>query len=289
VRASDREEPELFWGIRGAGWNFGVVTAFELGLHPFGPDLHRGVRIYRAADAHEAWHVFRDFAATAPDTVSMIFGLYPAGGHDAEPARAGDGDPVVVVSFNHRGPGDIVERDTAGLRLGPEPISVGGGPQSYLEVQTAHDLVLGWGGRSHIAGRYADDVRADALDALIDHVATGPLGGSFSITAQGGAIARLDDGAMAYAGRLARFALSADASWTDPHDDEVNQAWVRRAIAFVESDTIEGRYANENADVGPAETRAIYGAAKTRRLAQLKRAWDPDNVFRRNHNVLPAD
>jgi FAD/FMN-containing dehydrogenase len=290
VRASETEEPELFWGIRGAGWNFGVVTAFELGLHPFGPDLHRGVRIYRAADAHEVWEVFRDFAVTAPDAVSMIFGLYPAGAHDADPTTTrADGDPTVVVSFNHRGPAGLVERDTAGLRLGPEPSSVSGGPQRYLEVQTAHDLVLGWGGRSHIAGRYADDIRADALDALIDHVAAGPAGGSFSITAQGGAIARVDDGAMAYAGRVGRFALSADASWTDPEDDEVNQAWVRRAIAFAEVDAIEGRYANENADVGPAETRAIYGEAKTRRLAQLKRAWDPDNVFRRNHNVLPTD
>ena len=73
VRASETEEPELFWGIRGAGWNFGIATAFEFGLHPFGPDLNRGVRIYPASAAHEVWQVFEDYAATAPDTVSMIY------------------------------------------------------------------------------------------------------------------------------------------------------------------------------------------------------------------------
>ncbi len=122
----------------------------------------------------------------------------------------------------------------------------------------------------------------------MDHVAAGPDGGSFSITAQGGAITALDDDVMAYAGRAARFDLSADANWTDPAYDEVGRAWVRDAMAFVEPDAIEGRYANENADAGPAATLAIYGAAKVARLGQLKRTWDPDNVFRRNHNVEPA-
>lgn len=82
--------------------------------------------------------------------------------------------------------------------------------------------------------------------------------------------------------------MSPDASWTDPADDEANAAWVRQAMTFVEPDAIVGRYANENADAGPAETRLIYGAAKVERLAALKRTWDPDNIFHANHNVAPA-
>ncbi|MEO5884492.1 MAG: FAD-binding oxidoreductase, partial [Candidatus Limnocylindrales bacterium] len=288
VTASETEEPELFWGMRGAGWNFGIVTALEFGLHPFGPDLHRGVRVYPASAAREVWDVFQDYAATAPETVSMIYGIAPV---EAGTGRASDpagGDPVVVVSFNHSGRADTVDRDTAGLRRGPEPISVSGGSQPYLEVQTAHDLVLGWGGRSFIKGLYANVFRPEAIDSLVDHVATGPAGGSFSVTAMGGAIARVEEDAMAFAGRNARFDFSPDASWTDPADDDTNVAWVRRAMAFVEPDAIEGRYANENADAGPAETRSIYGAAKIARLAKLKRTWDPDNVFRLNHNVTPA-
>ena len=94
--------------------------------------------------------------------------------------------------------------------------------------------------------------------------------------------------AAAYAGREAAFDLSADTSWTDPTLDEASCDWTRRAIAVLEPDATLGRYANGNGDVGPEETRRIYGDAKVARLAALKRAWDPDNVFHVNHNVAPA-
>ncbi len=279
VRASETEEPELFWGMRGAGSNFGIVTAFEFGLHPFGPLLHRGVRTYPASAAHEVWDVFRDFAADAPDAVSMIYGIsLPDDG----------GDPIAFVSYNHSGAAEAVQADTAGLRRGPEPLTVSESSQPYLEAQTAHDLVLGWGHRSFIKGLYANEFRPDALDALVEHMASGPSERSFSVTAQGGAIARVADDAMAFTGRTALFDLSADASWDDPAEDEAGRAWVRSAMAHVEPDAIEGRYANENADTGPDETRRIYGDATVARLAELKRTWDPDNVFRLNHNVEPT-
>jgi FAD/FMN-containing dehydrogenase len=286
VRASETEQPELFWGIRGAGWNFGIVTAFEFALHPFGPELHRGVRIYRASEARVVWDVFREFAVQAPDTVSMIYSIAPA--HTADASASPSAEPVVVVSFNHSGRADDVERDTAGLRDGPEAVSVTLTSQSYLEAQTAHDLVLGWGRRSYIAGLYANDMRPEALDRLVEHTASAPADGSFSVTAQGGAIARVDENATAFAGRAARFDLSTDAAWDDPAEDDRNVAWVRDAMRIVEPDAIQGRYANENAEAGPEATRAIYGEAKVARLARLKRAWDPDNVFRLNHNVTPS-
>jgi FAD/FMN-containing dehydrogenase len=160
--------------------------------------------------------------------------------------------------------------------------------QPYLEAQTAHDLVLGWGRRTFIAGLYANGIRPDALDRLVQHAASAPQGASFTVTAQGGAIARVDEDAMAFAGRSARFDLSADATWDDATEDEPNRAWVRRAMAIAEREATFGRYANENAEDGPDATRAIYGDAKVARLARLKRAWDPDNVFRINHNVAPA-
>ena len=288
VRASETEEPDLFWGIRGAGWNFGIVTAFEFGLNHFGPELHRGVRVYPASAAREVWQVVDDYADTAPETVSMIYGIAPASADADGDHVATGGDPVVIVSFNHSGDADAVERDTAGLRRGPEPLSVSGGSQPYLEVQTAHDLAFAGGGRSFIKGLYANGIRPEALDALVEHVAAGSAGGSFSATLQGGAIAGVDDDATAFTGRTARFDLSADTAWDDTADDDRERAWVREAMALVEPDAIEGRYANENADAGPAETRRIYGDAKVARLAALKRTWDPDNVFRLNHNIEPA-
>jgi FAD/FMN-containing dehydrogenase len=287
VRASETEEPELFWGIRGAGWNFGVVTAFELGLHPFGGTLNRGMRMYAGTDVHEVWATFSDYARTAPDTVSLIFGIDKAGPTIDVP-DAMRGRVIAYIAFNHSGPTDEAERDTAGLRGGPTPVSATEGPASYLDVQTAHDLVLGFGGRSFLLGANADGISPAALDALVAMVDTAPGAGSFSATAMGGAIGRVPEDAMAFAGRESRFDLSADASWDGADDDETNREWVRRAMAVVEPDLTLGRYANENADAGPEQTRLFYGDAKIQRLAALKREWDPDNVFRLNHNVAPA-
>ena len=287
VRASATEEPELFWGMRGAGWNFGVVTAFELALHPFGGTLNRGIRIYAGSDIRDVWTAFREYASAAPDTVSLIFGIDRAG-PTVDVPEALAGQPIVYIAYNHSGPAEDLERDTAGLRRGPAPVSATEGAATYLEVQTAHDLVLGFGGRSFLLGANADDIRAETLDELLERVATGPGAGTFSATAMGGAIGRVAEDATAFAGREARFDLSADSSWDGADDDEPNREWVRGAMRLVEPDLTLGRYANENADAGPDQTRLFYGDAKTARLGALKREWDPDNVFRLNHNVAPA-
>ena len=287
VRASDTEEPDLFWGLRGAGWNFGIATAFELRLQPFGPDLHRGVLTFPATVVHEVWEVFRAYARNAPDAVSVIFGIDRAGSDDGYPEEL-RGRPIVFIAYNHSGAVEAVERDTAGLRAGPRPATSTLGSQPYLEVQTSHDLVFAWGNRSFIQGCNADGVRPAALDELVELVADAPGDGSFSITALGGAIGRVPEEGTAYAGRAAVFDLSVDASWSDPALDHANRDWVRRVMAVVEPDATLGRYANEVSDAGPEHTRLIYGDAKLGRLAALKRSWDPDNVFHVNHNVAPA-
>jgi FAD/FMN-containing dehydrogenase len=286
IRASESEEPDLFWGIRGAGANFGVVTAFEFGLREFGPLLHRGVRIYPGSQVHEIWPIVRDFAAVAPDTLALVVSIsraVPA----AEYPESVAGEPIVVVSYNHSGDAATAERDIAPLRAGPEPVSATDGSQPYLEVQTANDLAMGWGHRSYILGGFANDFRPEAFDALVEHAARAPEGSSFAITAQGGAIGRVADDAMAFTGRDALFDMSADTAWEDPALDDTYRDWVRRAMAIVAPDAVVGRYVNEIAEVGPHASRAIYGDAKLGRLRALKRAWDPDNVFRLNHNIAP--
>jgi FAD/FMN-containing dehydrogenase len=286
VRATEAEEPELFWGLRGAGWNFGIATAFEFRLHPFGPDLHRGVVTFPATQVHELWSQFREYALTAPDAVSCIFGFDRAAPDAGYPDDM-VGRPIVYFAWNHSGAADDVERDTAGLRAGPGPLTTTVGSVPYLDVQTAHDLAFAWGGRSFIKSHNADDVRPAALDELVELIAQ-PGEGTFSITALGGAIARVPEDATAYAGRAAAFDLSADASWADAADDQANIDWCRRAMAAVAADRTLGAYANGNSDAGPEESRRIYGDAKLVRLAALKRVWDPDNVFHVNPNVAPA-
>jgi hypothetical protein len=197
------------------------------------------------------------------------------------------GGPIVVIGYNHSGDAGTVERDLAPLRSGPEPVVSTDVSQPYLEVQTAHDLVMGWGHRSFIKGIFADDVRPEALDALVDHVAHGPSGGSFGITVQGGAIARVPEDATAFSGRAARFDLSADTGWDDPADDDANWEWLQRALGIVEPDAVTGRYCNESSEDGSAVSRLIYGDAKYARLQALKREWDPQNVFHLNYNIEP--
>ena len=287
VRASETEEPELFWGMRGAGWNFGIVTAFELRLHPFGPDLHRGILIFPTTEIQAAWGVFRDYARHAPDVVSLIFGINRAEPDEGYPDEL-VGRSIAYISYNHSGAADAVERDTAGLHTGPKPAVSILGSRPYLEVQTAHDLVFDWGNRSFFEGMNADDVRSEALEELVEMVGTAPGDATVSITAQGGAISRVPEEATAYAGRAALFDVAADAAWSDPALDDSNRAWVRRARAVVRPGATVGRYANGVSDAGPEQTRQIYGDGKVVRLAALKRAWDPDNVFHVNHNVAPA-
>jgi FAD/FMN-containing dehydrogenase len=286
VRASETEEPELFWGLRGAGWNFGIATGFEFRLQPFGPDLHRGVLTFPASQVRELWAIFRDYALTAPDAVSMIFGFDRAA-PDAGYADDMVGKPIVYFAWNHSGAAEDVERDTAGLRVGPAPLTATIGSAPYLDIQTAHDLAFQWGSRSFITSNNANDVRAEALDELVELVATAPAAGTFSVTALGGAIARVPEDATAFTGREARFDMSSDATWTDPAEDEAAMSWCRRAMAIVEPDRTLGAYPNGNSDAGPEETRRLYGDAKLSRLAALKRAWDPDNVFHVNPNVAP--
>lgn len=286
VRASADEEPELFWGLRGAGANFGVATSLEFDLHPFDGTLHRGVHIHPASDIHELWAIFRDFAVNAPETVAVIFNIGLA-----EPAAdypdALAGRPMVLISFNHSGRAADVERDIAPLLAGPAPVSQTLNHEPYLEAQRSSDLSMAWGSRTAILGGYVADCPPALLDAMVEQLEAEPREGGYSVTAMGGAIGRHADDDMAFTGRTVPFDVSPDAAWDDPSRDEANLSWVRSAMAVVEPHLLPGRYINELCDAGPDVTRASYGDAKLERLRALKRAWDPENVFRLNHNIEP--
>jgi FAD/FMN-containing dehydrogenase len=288
VRASVDDEPELFWGLLGAGANFGVATSLELELHPFDGTLHRGVHIHPASDLQELWPIFREFAASAPDAIAAIFTVALAGPAPDYPDEVA-GRPIVIISYNHSGAAEDVERDIAPLLGGPRPASVTAASEAYLVAQRSSDLSLAWGSRSAILGGYVADLSAEVLDRFVGHVEHVPGEASITVTALGGAIAQVSDDAMAFTGRTAPFDVSPDTSWSDPALDEANIEWVRTAMAIVEPALLPGRYINELSDAGPEVTRASYGDAKMDRLRALKRAWDPTNVFRMNHNIDPAN
>jgi FAD/FMN-containing dehydrogenase len=286
VRATADDEPELFWGLRGAGANFGVATALELELHPFAGTLHRGLHIHPATDIHEIWPVFRDWAVAAPETISAIFTVGLAEPAADYPESVG-GRPIVLISYNHSGAAEDVEGDIAPLLAGPKPAKVTATHERYVDVQRSSDLSLAWGSRSAILGGNIADCSDAVLDAFVAHVEDVPGDASISVTVLGGAIARVGDEATAFTGRSAAFDVAPDTSWSDPTMDDANMAWVRQAMAIVEPDLLAGRYINELSEAGPEVTRASYGDAKLERLRALKRTWDPENIFRLNHNIAP--
>ena len=285
VRATAEDEPDLFWGLRGAGANFGVATSLELELHPFDGTLHRGVHIWPASDVHEVWATFRDWAAVAPETIAAIFTV-GLGETNADDPDAIAGRPVAIVSYNHSGSADDVERDIAPLLRGPKAAKVTSTSEAYLTAQRSSDLTMAWGSRTAILGGFVADCTEAVLDAFVEHVDGVPWDASISVTMMGGAIDRVEDGDAAFTGRRHPFDVSPDTSWSDPRDDEANLAWVRDAMAIVEPSLLPGRYINELSDEGPHVTQASYGP-KLGRLRDLKRAWDPENVFRLNHNIVP--
>ena len=285
VRASLTENPDLFWAMRGAGPNFGVVTTFEFNLHPFDGELTVGFVYYPANRVREAWSLFRELSETAADEVMLAFGMWLAGPEEL-PEPLG-GRPIVRVGAFHSGDTDAAERYLQSA------LPAGAGtvrkiePVRYLDLQRSADTELDWGHRVYTKGGFTDGLPNEALDALAAHVESAGAGASFGMWAQGGAIARVPEDATAFTGRSARFQMSSESSWDDPAEDEARIAWGRGAYEIVEPYSHAGRYVNDVTDAGPDLARWIYGDAKYERLVAVKRAWDPDNVLRNNQNIRP--
>jgi FAD/FMN-containing dehydrogenase len=286
VRASADENADLFWGLRGAGANFGVATAFEFNLHPMAGTITRVAYSYPADRAADVWPAWRDFAATAPReyhvTLNMVRATPAA---DYPPAIAGL--PIVTVGFFCEGDPEAIKAAVDAVRGAVEPAVESVTQMPYLTLQTMFDEAAGWGHRYYAKGGFSDGLPADAWQQLADHMATAGPEDSIALWTQGGAIAETSDDAMAFTGRQALFDVSADTTWEDPSQDGVRFAWVRRAMAIIEPYQVTGGYVNEQSDVGAGLAESIYGGAKYQRLVALKRQWDPDNLFRLNQNIRP--
>ena len=289
VRASEQEEPELFWALRGAGTQFGVVTAIELELEPFDGRLTRSVRIWDARHAADVWSIVDAWAPTAPDDLSITFGIGRAL-PEADYPDAIAGRPIVFVGFNHCGDPGAIDAAVAPLAAGPKPDLQMGGETRYLDLQTMNDDAMGWGHRSYIDDVFSSGLTPEVLDELVGHTAEAPGDLSIGVSVFGGAVNRVSDDATAWPTRAARYELSADAGvWDDPADDDRFIGWTRRAMELMRPVALPyGRYTNSITSPGSELARDIYGDTKYARIAALKRSWDPENVFLGNHNVAPA-
>ena len=288
VRASEDEESELFWGLRGAGPNFGIVTTFEFRLHPLDGTVTHGVVQHPVERAEALADRYRELVETGPDTVWASFGVAQAlPAEEYPPALAGR--PLVYTTVLHCGPPAAADRDLAALRGLGGAVADSIATKPYLATQRLADEATAWGHRFSMRSAFLRSLPDEVVSAWVERVSSVPEGarGEYSVWSCGRAIADVPDDATAFTGRDALYWAAAEIQWDDPQLDESCRAWGRAALTEAQPYELTGRYVNDVAEVADGLARSIYGAAKYERLVALKRAWDPDNVFRLNQNIRP--
>jgi FAD/FMN-containing dehydrogenase len=278
LRASEEVNADLFWGLRGAGANFGIVTSFEFRLHPLAGAVTHGTLTHPIERATELAAILRETEEAAPDELWLGFGLGLA-----------TGDPVAKVQVLHCGPAEQAERDLAKLRAFGPPLIDSIETKPYLVPQGMNDEAMRWGHRFYMKSGFTPSLEDELIDLLVEHMARVPDGtdGEVSFWAMGRAIREVPEDATAFTGRDAAFWIAAEVLWHDEALDDQCREWTRTLMDDVRPFTSVGQYVNDVSEAGEDLGASIYGAAKYERLVALKRAWDPENVFRLNQNVRP--
>jgi FAD/FMN-containing dehydrogenase len=288
VTASETENEELFWGLRGGGGNFGVVTSFEFRLFPVGPIVYGGLMAFpheRTAEVVAAW---RDLAGDdAPDDLSTGVALVTTPPDEALPPEARL-QPAIAVFGCWCGDVAEGERYLEPLkRLGPVMDMMG--PLPYRALQAMLDPMNPPGLRTYARGEHLTGLPDEAVEAFAAHSTAGLYPLCVGILFQhGGAVSRMPDDATAFSHRDARFMVHPITMWEDEADDERHIAWARGLTASMGPWATGGVYLNFMTDDQSGGVRAGFGDAKYERLAALKSRYDPANVFRFNQNIQPA-
>ncbi len=288
LTASPDEHAELFWGLRGGGGNFGIVTEFEFRLHPVGPVVYGGMVLHPRERAPEVCRFFRDFMAGAPREVGGGIILFHAPPAPFVPPEL-QGRPAVAVLSAYWGPVEEGERVLAPLReFGTPPVDVMQ-PMPYVEFQALTDAGNPPGRRNYWRSELVPDFTDEAIDALVACAATATSPASVVVMGPtGGAVADVPDEATAIGGRSASWLYHCYGIWTDPGEDDRHIAWVRATEATLRPWTTTGMPLNFVSDIDEERVRSAFGAEKHARLVALKDTYDPDNVFAMNQNVRPS-
>jgi FAD/FMN-containing dehydrogenase len=287
VHASETDEPELFWGLRGGGGNFGIVTAFEFQLHNVGPMVYGGPIFFAGEDSDAVLTAFAEWtAAGLPDEISALANVLVAPPVPFLPEEH-HGKQICAVIFCHAGDHAEGEKLLAPIRAAATPIADLGGPIPYATLNSLIDPLFPKGGRYYMRAGYLEGMSPEAIAAVVaTHLSTPLPGCEIHIHDLGGAIGRVGASETAFGDRSAPYAMNIVGTWQDPADDDANLAWMRDAGARLDEFCTGAVYSNFMGSEGDERTNAAYGD-KLPRLQALKRAWDPDNVFCRNQNVKP--
>jgi FAD/FMN-containing dehydrogenase len=290
VWTSETERPELLWGLRGGGGNFGVVTTFEFRLHPVGPEVAFAITYYPLEAAAEILRGHERFvtADTTGDisTIAVLGHIPPVADFEASL----HGAPFVAVLGMYAGDAEAGMTALQPLRALGTPLLDLSARMPYTQVQTVFDADYPAGHRYYWKSSRVPALSDDAIGRLVERIEAAPSGHStIDLWLNGGAMSAVAAGATAFGARDPGYLVSPEANWEHAADDASSIAWAKAVLAAVEADSAGGSYLNFPGflEEGESLVRASFGATFDR-LRELKRTYDPDNVFRRNHNVTPV-
>jgi FAD/FMN-containing dehydrogenase len=290
LTASATENADLFWGLRGGGGNFGVVTAFEFDLHPVGPTVTAGPVFYPGERAEEIMRFYRDYVKDAPDEATTLVNLLTAPPAPFLPEEWHGKKLVALIGCYS---GDIEEGAKA---LAPfselgDPVADLIGPMPYVQMQGLIDALWPKGTQAYMKAGYLRELDDHAIGTMASYHqnATSPSS-EIHIQHFGGAIARVGEDETAYGERQAPFVLNAIASTHEPAGGlDTHIEWAQRLYAEIEPSLTGGAYINFLSAEGEERVRAAYGAEKFDRLRALKDRYDPTNLFHLNQNIPPSN
>jgi FAD/FMN-containing dehydrogenase len=286
IRASENENADLFWAIRGGGGNFGVVTEFEFALHPVGSEILAGLIVFPFSQAKQVLTKYREFVESAPEELNVWVVLRQAPPLPFLPVKV-HGKEVVVLPVFYAG--DIAEGeklikplrsfgDTHGEHIGAQP---------YVEWQQAFDPLLTRGARNYWKSHNFTELSDEALDTLIEFAGKLPTSQcEIFIGLIAGAANRVPPDAMAYFHRDVKFVLNVHGRWDDVAEDEICITWAREFFQASAPYASAGAYVNFMTEEESDRVAAVYGS-NYERLVQIKNQYDPKNIFHLNQNIKP--
>jgi FAD/FMN-containing dehydrogenase len=288
VRASDDENPDLFWGLRGGGGNFGVVTGIDYLLHEVGPEIVGGLVAWHATAAPDVLELYRTFAAQAPAELTLVALIRPAPPAPWLPKDV-HGKPIVALLACYSGDPAEGERILAPIKTFGRPIGDVLVRRPYAQMQTLLDATQPKGRRYYWKSEYLPRIAPALCGKVIEHAAKITSPHSAVVLFQlDGALNRLEAGHSPVGNRDARYVFNVTAAWDGAADDAAQVEWVRNAWNDMKAFSTGGTYLNFlTEEEGPERTAAALGKG-LERLASVKGKWDPHNVFRANRNVKPV-
>ncbi|MGO4814743.1 FAD-binding oxidoreductase [Cupriavidus sp. 2MCAB6] len=287
VRASASEHADLFWAIRGGGGNFGVVTLFEFALHPVGPEVFGGLIVYPLSQAATVLQALRDRFAGMPDELTVWAVMRLAPPLPFLPPEA-HGKPIVALAICYIGPVADGPRLAEPLRKLGTPYGEHVGPMPFTAWQQAFDPLLTPGARNYWKSHNFAGLDDGLITLLTDYINKLPSPHTeIFIGSLGGQTNRVAVDATAYPSRDANFVMNVHGRWTDPADDDACIAWSREVFQAAAPYAQGSVYVNFLTQEEGDRVGAAYGPNYAR-LADVKRRYDPDNLFRHNQNIKPA-